>query len=257
MPPSLHLSRRNELVALNTGLVHAVVRSVGVEPSAPVYDDCVQEGMIGLCRAAERFDPKRGVAFSSFAWPWVSGAVKTCLCRSSVVSEPVRRVSRRAAENARGKRAAATHARTVDLGSQASSGAVRLPESLVDRDTEDDLIAALDAAAVPEAIAELPRAERAVIKAALLGTPVSHYARRRGWSREKASILLKQATETITDWAAEAEAEVCPPPVTCPSRRVALGPSRARPPAMACVGWVQLVFSFMLWRTRPQHAAAE
>jgi RNA polymerase sigma factor (sigma-70 family) len=60
------------------GLVHAVVRRqvLGDLP----YAEALQAGRIGLWRAILRFDPGRGYAFSSYAWPsivhHVWGAVK-------------------------------------------------------------------------------------------------------------------------------------------------------------------------------------
>lgn len=42
-------------------------------------------GALGLCEAAARFEPKRGLRFSTYAWPWVKGAVLAELRRSHVV----------------------------------------------------------------------------------------------------------------------------------------------------------------------------
>jgi RNA polymerase sigma factor (sigma-70 family) len=49
------------------GLVHAVVRRqvLGDLP----YAEALQAGRIGLWRAIVRFDPSRGYAFSTYAWP--------------------------------------------------------------------------------------------------------------------------------------------------------------------------------------------
>jgi RNA polymerase sigma factor (sigma-70 family) len=49
------------------GLVHAVVRRqvLGDLP----YAEAIQAGRIGLWRAIMRFDPSRGYAFSTYAWP--------------------------------------------------------------------------------------------------------------------------------------------------------------------------------------------
>jgi RNA polymerase sigma factor (sigma-70 family) len=244
VPQAFSISTRNALVAKNAGLVRAVVRSVGVEPSAAIYDDCVQEGMVGLCKAAERFDPTRGVAFSTFAWQRIAGCVKECLCRTGVVSEPVRRVSRRAAAHARGE-AVEPHPGVLPFHGETSS-AMALPECMIERDVEDELIGRLDAAAVPEAvgvIGELSDDERDVLRAALDGATISRYATERRRDRERVGAMLRQATQTITDWASETgAATVCP--LRLPARAVA----RPRP---VC-GWVQLVFGFMLWRAPRQ-----
>ena len=57
----------NALMERHGGLVHAVVRRqvLGDLP----YADALQAGRIGLWRAILRFDPSRGYAFSTYAWP--------------------------------------------------------------------------------------------------------------------------------------------------------------------------------------------
>jgi RNA polymerase sigma factor (sigma-70 family) len=66
------------LVARHLGLVRTVVRrmrgrvTVGFD-----VDDMTQEGLIGLLRAARRWDPGRGLKFSSLAVPCIRGAIST------------------------------------------------------------------------------------------------------------------------------------------------------------------------------------
>jgi RNA polymerase sigma factor (sigma-70 family) len=57
----------NRLAEMHDGLVHAVVRRqvLGDLP----YADALQAGREGLWRAILRFDPARGYAFSTYAWP--------------------------------------------------------------------------------------------------------------------------------------------------------------------------------------------
>ena len=54
------------------------------------YDDLVQAGSVGLVRASARFDPGRGVAFSTFVTPAVEGAIRRHLSdrRRGVQSSP-------------------------------------------------------------------------------------------------------------------------------------------------------------------------
>jgi RNA polymerase sigma factor (sigma-70 family) len=54
------------LIAVHKGLVHAVVRKqvLGHLP----YGEALQAGRIGLWRAILGYDPRRGIAFSTYAW---------------------------------------------------------------------------------------------------------------------------------------------------------------------------------------------
>jgi RNA polymerase sigma factor (sigma-70 family) len=57
----------NQLMARHDGLVQAVVRQqvLGELP----FEEALQAGRIGLWRAILGFDPERGFAFSTYAWP--------------------------------------------------------------------------------------------------------------------------------------------------------------------------------------------
>ena len=65
---------KQDMIENNYGLVHACAnkfRGRGVE-----YDDLFQAGCIGLIKAAEKFDPQRGFAFSTYAVPVILGEIK-------------------------------------------------------------------------------------------------------------------------------------------------------------------------------------
>lgn len=67
-------SVRNELVEAHRGLAASIAndyRGRGVE-----LDDLVQIAMLGMLKAVERFDPARGIPFSSFASRTVNGEIK-------------------------------------------------------------------------------------------------------------------------------------------------------------------------------------
>jgi len=55
-----------QLMAAHEGLVHAVVRRQVLGPLP--FAEAVQAGRIGLWRAILGFDPRRGTAFSTYAW---------------------------------------------------------------------------------------------------------------------------------------------------------------------------------------------
>ena len=66
------------LVSANIGLVHAVVKKqYGRMTSSGItsFDELVQEGSLGLMRAAELFDPSKGLRFSTYATIWIKGTL--------------------------------------------------------------------------------------------------------------------------------------------------------------------------------------
>jgi RNA polymerase primary sigma factor len=73
---------KSKIVMANMGLVHAVVRSrLGASSISTFsgggtsYEELVQEGSLGLLRAAELFDPSRGLRFSTYATIWIKGVL--------------------------------------------------------------------------------------------------------------------------------------------------------------------------------------
>lgn len=71
--PSIAL--RNRIIELNTGLIRTVaLRYVDRCPEG--YEDLVQIGVTGMIKAIDRFDCERNAAFSSYAVPFVKGAIQ-------------------------------------------------------------------------------------------------------------------------------------------------------------------------------------
>ena len=81
----------NALMVRHDGLVQAVVRRqvLGDLP----FTEALQAGRIGLWRAILGFDPSRGVAFSTYAWPcimhqvWRAVKADTRVCLPAVVDD--------------------------------------------------------------------------------------------------------------------------------------------------------------------------
>ena len=65
---------RDELVTMHLPLVHYLARRF--RDRGEPHDDLVQVGTIGLIKAVDRFDPGRGVEFSTYATPTVVGEIK-------------------------------------------------------------------------------------------------------------------------------------------------------------------------------------
>lgn len=77
-------------------LVRRIARRVSrLIPSAD-FDDLVGDGCVGLIRAVDSYDPRRGVPLFSYARRVVSGAMLNGVRRRDPVSERVRRTMRRA-----------------------------------------------------------------------------------------------------------------------------------------------------------------
>jgi RNA polymerase sigma-B factor len=65
---------RETLVRANLPLVRQVAARMAPRTNLP-FDDLAQVGSLGLIRAIEAFDPRRGVRFSTFAVPYIRGAI--------------------------------------------------------------------------------------------------------------------------------------------------------------------------------------
>jgi RNA polymerase sigma factor FliA len=114
---------RDEMLRLHMGLVHNTVeRLCGPSVrSSGTFDDLVSAGMMGLVNAFDGFDPKRGVAFSTYAHPRVRGAILDELRRLDTAPRSVRRKKRaitkaRDAVKSRGNRHATDQAVAAEMG---------------------------------------------------------------------------------------------------------------------------------------------
>ena len=86
---------REALTRRYLALLYGVTSSLARRLPAIEPEEAISSGFFGLAQAIERFDPKRGLAFSTFACPRIRGAVLDEMRRQSSVprTELVRRRS--------------------------------------------------------------------------------------------------------------------------------------------------------------------
>lgn len=81
-------SLRQEMIASNTGLVAFVAHKYKTVSLS--FEDLMQEGMVGLIKAVDRFDPERGNCFSTYAIYWIRQAISRLIVKQDkVVPLPV------------------------------------------------------------------------------------------------------------------------------------------------------------------------
>lgn len=84
---SLRLSRQ-QMIASNIGLAAFVAHRHKTKVLS--FDDLAQEGVIGLIKAVDRFDPYRGFQFSTYAIPWIKQAISRLIVKQEkIVRLPV------------------------------------------------------------------------------------------------------------------------------------------------------------------------
>ena len=83
---------REQMVSRNMMLVAKQARAFSVS-STPALEpqDLIQEGALGLCRAAELFDPAAGYAFSTYAVLWIRQSMTRLVHGSGSIRIPVKR----------------------------------------------------------------------------------------------------------------------------------------------------------------------
>jgi len=85
-------SAKQELVSSNMGLVHAVVKNYSSKANyrGVHLDELVQEGSLGLIRAAELFDPAKNLRFSTYATIWIKGVLSNSNSLDDMITLPSR-----------------------------------------------------------------------------------------------------------------------------------------------------------------------
>ncbi len=84
---------KQELVSSNMGLVRAVVQAQYARKAyfrGVPMEELIQEGSLGLIRAAELFDPAKGLRFSTYATIWIKGVLSNSNSLDEVINLPSR-----------------------------------------------------------------------------------------------------------------------------------------------------------------------
>jgi RNA polymerase primary sigma factor len=80
------LAAKQEMIECNLRLVFAVARPYAGRSVA--YEDLVQEGTVGLVRAVEKFDYRRGLKFSTYAVWWIRRSLTNALGAARTIRIP-------------------------------------------------------------------------------------------------------------------------------------------------------------------------
>jgi RNA polymerase primary sigma factor len=80
------LKAKETMIESNLRLVHTVAKSF--HGSAVPYADLVQGGTLGLVRAVELFDHRRGVKFSTYAMWWIRRSMRDAIADSKLIRIP-------------------------------------------------------------------------------------------------------------------------------------------------------------------------
>lgn len=174
--------------ARHLGLVMTVAdRFHRVYPTI-TFDDFASAGMLGLCHAARRYDPGRGVRFTTFATPWV----ECCMFRE-LWSEPL--IYLPSYYYARSLKPTRMRLR-LRVGSLPHRDAGPTPEA-PDPDPALEAERRDRAAAVARAIDALPGRQRQVARLRLAGLSCTQAARQLGICRQGAAQAWLRAQKSL------------------------------------------------------------
>lgn len=69
----------DRMISGNLRMVAGIARKYSGITRHLTIDDIIQEGNVGLCRAAEKYDPARGYKFSTYAYWWIRQAINRAI----------------------------------------------------------------------------------------------------------------------------------------------------------------------------------
>lgn len=200
------LVAKNQMIESNLRLVASIARRY--RGGALSYSDLVQEGTIGLVRAVEKFDHRRGLKFSTYATFWIRREVTRALGEATTIRIPAHARRRIAAVDR--PRVTASLDRTLEDGREtladqiADDGPVGTAEQVGESD---------EARRLREIVGVLPARHREVVRRRFGlegGRPETHreIAESFGISEARSSQIEREALQrlrqTTSRWTAPA-----------------------------------------------------
>lgn len=169
----------DKLLREHEGLAHSVAGKYrGYTGAAIGYDDLLQAARMGILRAAEDFDPSKGVKFTSYATWWIRAYVQDEIQK---------------------------HGRTIRVPRQRWPS--DLPDDVIrsDEDTaaalqpspEDETASKEDLDKLRAALGKLPRQQAIVLRMRSRGVSLSVIGDQLGVSRQRVSKVEHEATEAL------------------------------------------------------------
>lgn len=79
---------REKLIKSNLRFVVSVAKQYTSVSNLVTLDELIEEGNLGLCKAAEMFDPTRGFKFISYAVWWIRQSILSFLSASNIIKMP-------------------------------------------------------------------------------------------------------------------------------------------------------------------------
>lgn len=182
-----------ETVDRNRGLVYALAKRM--ELGRRLSDDAIQAGFLGLMRAARKYDPAKGVAFSTYAAYWIRQGIGRHFENNHMVHVPVhvQRNTRpepaakwgRMLREEMGARAAAAMVRPESIQATGREPAAPDPAREVER---DDVIARVRAA-----VSALPPREAEVVRRRMDGETIKAIGEAMGLTPDGAKRVGRKA----------------------------------------------------------------
>jgi RNA polymerase primary sigma factor len=136
------LDAKDRMITSNLRLVIHVAR--GYRGQGLPFHDLIQEGIVGLIRAAEKFDWRKGFKFSTYATLWIRQAIQRGLANTGRQIRLPAHIGQRERKVARAERDLTTRLGREPTIEELAEAVELEPEEVADVRTLSDVVASLD-----------------------------------------------------------------------------------------------------------------